>query len=377
MRRIVMKKVVSLLLICIFSSVSLCGCFSYNDINRLLFATAVIVDIDKDNRPIIYIEALKPFRSASASSEQGQRLILKGTGKTVYEAMRDIHLSTSFKLNYTQNKVIMFTGRASEHGIDNWLDIFERDQEFVIRPYMTVTNENPEDLLNLESIKDDYLGIFIKRLIDNEGASTRSVRLAINEYLNRRLIGSETCVVTTIGLKKNSPEPIIEIAGGAILQDDRLKAILPRADGQGYNFLMNTLKTGSLEISNPEHDDSFVSLNILRTRTITDLTYDGKVINLKKTILVKTNIEEIEKDLSLNNQYLAKVKETSEDNIKRACMRVFEEYKEDNLDIFEVKETLERKYPKVKLEDPLKITELQVIVNENIEGSPDTQDFWD
>jgi hypothetical protein len=140
---------------------------------------------------------------------------------------------------------------------------------------------------------------------------------------------------------------------------------------------MNILKTGSLEISNPERDGSFISLNILRTRTKTDLSYDGKVINLKKTITVKTNIEEINKHVALNNQNLARIKQKSESNIKEACMRVFEKYKEDNLDIFEVKEALERKYPKVKIDDPLKITELQVIVNENIEGSPDTQDFPD
>ena len=292
-----MKKVVSLILICILSSGSLCGCFSYRDINKLIFATAVIVDVDKDKRPIIYIEALKAFRSTTSASEQGERLILKGTGKSVYEAMRDIHLSTSYKLNYTQNKVIIFTTKASHYGIDNWIDIFDRDQEFVVRPYLAITDETPEDLLNLKSIKDDYLGIFIKRLIDNEGASTRSVRLAINEYLSRRLIGSQTCVVTAISIKKNVPEERVEIVGGSVFQDDKLVALLSRAEGQGYNFLMNTLKTGSLEISNPEHDGSFVSLNILGSRTKTELTYDGKVIKLKKTIQLKTNIEEIDKDL--------------------------------------------------------------------------------
>jgi hypothetical protein len=38
---------------------------------------------------------------------------------------------------------------------------------------------------------------------------------------------------------------------------------------------------------------------------------------------------------------------------------------------------MERKYPNVKIEDPLKITELEVEVIENLEGSPDVQDFWD
>nr|WP_284703672.1 Ger(x)C family spore germination protein [Clostridium swellfunianum] len=378
-RRIRVKKtkriISSIILFC--NLISFSGCFSYRDINKLLFITSVIVDIDKDNRPILYVEAFKPFRSSSSGSERGQRVFLKGTGKTTYEALRDIHLSTSYKLNYTQHKAVIFTCRAAKVGIDNWLDIFDRHQEFIIRPYIAITNDNPEDLMKLKIAGQEYLGIIVKELIDNEGASTRAVRLALNEYLNRRLIGSKTEVITLIGIKKNVPEERVEIDGGAILKDDKFMEILPRTDGQGYNFLMNTLKTGSLEISNPQQENNFVSLNILSNRTSTDLTYDGKVIRLRKTINIKTNIEEIEKGLVLSSENIFKVKQKSEDNIKRACVRVFEKYKEQDLDIFQVKETLERKYPNAKVENPLKITELEVVVNENIEGSPDTQDFWD
>lgn len=371
-----MKKIVSLLLVIIISS-SFSGCFSYKDINKLLFVTAVIMDMDKDNRPVIYIETFKPFRSSTSGSERGERVVLKGTGKSAYEALRDIHLTTSYKLNYTQYKALIFTAKAAKNGIDSWLDIFDRDQEFVIRPYLVITEESPENLLNLEIVAQEYLGIILKELIDNEGASTRAVRLALNEYLSKRLIGSETEVVTLIGVKKNQPEQRIEISGGAILKDDKLVDIMPRSDGQGYNFLMNTLKTGSLEISNPDYEGEFISLNILSNHTKTSMEYDGKVVRVKKFIKVKTNIEEIEKGAKLNDKSLAQLKEKSEDNIKRACMRVFEKYKEQNLDIFELEETFEREYPRVKLDNVLKAAELEVVVEENIEGSPDTQDFWD
>jgi Ger(x)C family germination protein len=370
----VLRKVISLVILDAFL---LSGCFSYKDINKLIFATAVIVDIDKNNRPVLYIEGFKPFRSTAQGSEKGQRVLAKGSGKTAYEALRDINLSTSFEMNYTQCKAIVFTTKAAQYGIDYYLDIFERSQEFVVRPYLVITNDSPEDLLNTKIATIDYLGIVLKDLIDNEGASTRSVRLALNEYLNRRLIGSQTEVLTLVGVKKNQPEERIEIQGGAVLKDDKMMDMLERADGQGYNFLMNNLKTGSLEISNPEQNEQFISLNILKNQTHTEISYDGTKIRLKKTILVKTNIEEIEKEARLTKDVINQLQHKSEDNIKRACERVFEKYKDQNLDIFRVKETLERKYPKVNIENPLKITELEIEVIENIEGSPDTQDFLD
>ena len=361
----------------ILSSFLLSSCFSYKDINQLLFVTSVIVDIDKDNRPVIFVEAFKAYRNASQSSEKGQRVLARGTGKTAYEALRDINLSTSFRLNFTQNKAIVFTTRAAQCGIDNWVDIFERDQEFVIRPYLVATDESPEDLLNNKIAAQDYLGIVLKDLIDNEGASTRAVRLALNEYLSRRLIGSQTEVVTLISVKKNQPEERLEIQGGVILKDDKMMDILPRSEGQGYNFLMNSLKTGSLEISNPEQNDTFISLNVLANHTKTEIFYNGSTIKLKKTIKVKTNIEEIEKKARLTDDVIKQLEDKSEDNIKKACNKVFEKYKEQNLDIFRVQETFERKYPRIKVENPLKITELEVEVIENLEGSPDTQDFLD
>jgi spore germination protein KC len=368
---------ISLLLTIILSTFVLSGCFSYRDINKLIFATSIIIDTDKDERPIIYVEGFKPYRSTAQGSEKGQRVLVKGTGKTAYEALRDVNLATSFKLNFTQYKALIFTKRAAQCGIDNYIDLFHRDQEFVIRPYLVVTSDSPEDLLNTKIAASDYLGIALKDLIDNEGASTRAVRLALNEYLSRRLIGSETAVVTLVGIKKNQPEERIEIQGGAIFKDDKMMGMLERSDGQGYNFLMNTLKTGSLEISNPDQDNQFISLNVLNNRTTTDIVYNGTTIKLKKKINVKTTIEEIQKQGRLTDEVVKKITEKSEDNIKEACERVFEKYKEQDLDIFRIRETLERKYPKVTIEKPLKITELEVEVVEDLEGSPDTQDFWD
>lgn len=371
------KKISKIISFMILTSFLLNGCFSYRDINKLIFATAVLVDVDKDDRPVIYVEGFKPYRSTAQGSEKGQRVLVKGTGKTGYEALRDINLATSFRINYTQYKALVFTKRAAQCGIDNFIDLFHRDQEFVIRPYLVVTNDTPEDLLNVQIASVEYLGLLLKDIIDNEGASVRAVRLALNEYLTRRLVGSKTEVVTLIGIKKNQPEERVEIQGGAIFKDDKMMDILERSDGQGYNFLMNTIKTGSLEISNPEQSDKFISLNILANRTKTDIYYDGTAIKLRKKIYVKTAIEEIQKQARLSDEVIKRISDKSEDNIKRACDRVFEKYKEQDLDIFKVKETFERKYPRIKIENPLKITELEVEVIEDLEGSPDTQDFWD
>jgi spore germination protein KC len=349
------------------------GCQSYKDVNKLLFVTTVIIDIDKYNMPVIYLEAFKPTRTTQSGSEKGERLLFKGSGKTAFEALNDINLSSSLKLNYTQNKVIMYTEGAAKYGIDNFIDIVDREQQFLVRPYIAVLLTSPEKILGAKIKSEEYIGIYINDLIDNEGASPRAVKLPINDYLNKRLTGSRTSIVTAIDIKKDQLEDIIEIAGGVIVKNDKMVDFMPKQEGLGYNFLMNNLNAGSLEITNPDNPDKFVTLRILKSRTKTDLTYDGEVINIKKRIKLKTSIGEVQKTIRFNDEVLEKIKNKSKSNIDKACKQIFNKYKEEGLDIFEIQEDFERKYPNIKLDNILKRAEINIEINEIIEGSPDIQ----
>lgn len=366
-----MKKLILLLFLCL--TFFLNGCRGYDDVNKLLFVTTVIIDVDKNYMPVIYLEAFKPTRTTQGGSEKGERLLFKGTGKTVFEALNDINLSSSLKLNYTQNKVIMFTECAAKYGIDNFIDIVDRDQQFLVRPYIAVLTTSPDKILGAKIKSEEYIGIYIHDLIENVGASPRAIKLPVNDYLNKRLMGSRTGIVTAVDLKKDQLEDIIEIEGGVIIKDDKMVDFMPKSLGLGYNFLKYNLNSGSLEITNPDNPDRFVTLRILNSKTKTNLTYDGEIIHLDKRIKLKTAIASVQKNISFNDDELEKIKNKSKSNIEEACKGLFNKYKEENLDIFDVQEEFERKYPKVKLENVLKITELNLQVDETIEGSPDIQ----
>lgn len=366
-----MKKIILLL----FLSFTLFfnGCKGYDDVNRLLFVTTVIIDVDKNNMPIIYLEAFKPTRTTQSGSEKGERLLFKGTGKTVFEALNDVNLSSSLRLNFTQNKVIMFTQCAAKYGIDNFIDIIDREQQFLVRPYIAVLMTSPDRILGAKIKSEEYIGIYIHDLIENVGSSPRAIKLPVNDYLNKRLIGSRTGIVTAIDLKKDQLEDIIEIEGGTIIKEDKMVDFMPKSLGLGYNFLMNNLTSGSLEITNPDVPDRFVTLRILNSKTKTNLTYDGETIYLNKSIKLKATMGSVQKKISFSHGELEKIKDKSKSNIEEACINLFNKFKEENLDIFEIQEEFERKYPNVKVENVLKIAELKLQIDETIEGSPDIQ----
>lgn len=366
-----MKKIMGILYLVICMLI-LTSCFNYRDINKLLFATAIIIDIDEENHPIIYIEAFK----AVEGTETGERLIYRGKGKTSFEALRNINLGTSFKFNVTQNKALIFTTKAAEHGIDKYIDFFHRDQEFLNRQFMCIYNGEIDNLTNIKIKENKYIGDFLKRLLDNVGASSRATRITINEYLNQRLVGDKANVVPLIEVKQDvGGDNKIVINGSAVVKNDKMIEIIPKELGQGFNFLLNNVKSGTLEVTNPDFPDEFVTLEILKSKTDTQLKLENDRLKVNKNIKVKTDIAEVQEGLEINKHSLNQIKEVAQDNIRKACYKIFDEYKEKGVDIFDITEEFERKYPKEQISNVMEKTDLFVDVKVEIESGNDDLDF--
>ena len=366
------KKITCALLIVILS---LTGCFSYEDIDKAIFVTAVVLDVNSNNEVVLYLESFLPYRSSSKESAKGQRIIFNGKGKTVYEVMKDLNLSSSYKLNYTQNRVIIFTERATEFGIDNFIDTFQRVQQLLIRPYVVVYAGDPNKLMQLHLKEEEYIGIFLNNLIDNQKTSSRTVQVHLNEFLNKRNLGSGVNVVTLVEISKDELEPKLKVNGGTIIRDDKYAGNIKKSDGEKYNFLMDNVREGTLEPANPEHKDKFVTLNISNSKTKTYMSYDGKKIHLKKVIYTKASVAGIQNGLTLNKDNLAKLKIESENNIKKLCTDFFNKTQKNKLDIFEIQEEFNRKYPKEGNKNVLDISELELQVNVKIDDSSKSLDF--
>ena len=350
------------------------SCFSYKDIDKMLFITAVIVDADDMGNPILYAEAFKGVRGGTPEGTD-QRIIFKGKGKTMFEASRDLNAVATYKINYTQNKAIIFTQRAAEIGIDNFIDFLDRDQELLIRPYISVYVGDPEKLIKLEITQEKYIGVLLNRMIDNIGASSRAVRLSLNEFYNQRIMGDRSSVITVIGIKRDALDPKLEINGGAVIKQDKMVGRISRAEGQGFNFMLNNISGGTLEITNPDDISKFITLEIKGSKTKTEINYDGKVVKLKKKVKVKVDFGEAQKEIKLSQENIKKITDKSENNIEKSCMELFQKYKGDGIDIFDIGEEFYERYPKVRIENIITKTDLEVKAEVEIMNTGDVRDF--
>lgn len=367
--KVITSTIIIMLIPLIFS-----GCFNYNDINKVTFSTSIIFDVDDLNQCVIYLDCVKPYRSANDSSDKGRRIIYKGTGKTALEALNSINSVSSYKLNYSQTRAYIFTEKAARNGIKKFLDLINNNSEFQMKPSAFVYYGDIDDLLETVSTDEEYLGLFLNDLVGKDKYNEKAVKSNINYYLSNILMGSNTALLTSIDLKEDALDKKVEISGASIFKDNKLVEQIDDKDSLMYNLLMGTTKAGTLDIANPQSKENFVTLEILDGGISDVLKYDNKKFKLIKNINLEVSISEIQGKLTVDSSALDYIKVNEEAYINGYTQYIFEKYKKKDLDIFDIKRMVEMYYPDLDEDDPLANTEIEVHTNIIIKGTGTTKD---
>lgn len=345
------------------------GCFNYEDINKVTFSTSIIFDIDDLGRCIVYLDCIKPYRSTNESSDKGRRIIYKGVGKTALEALKDMSMVSSYKLNYSQTRAYIFTEKAARNGIKMYLDLINNLDEFTMKPSAFVFYGDLDELLSTTSSDEEYLGLFLNDLVQKNKYNPRCMESNINFYLSNTLMGSNTLMLSSIDLKKDALDKKVEINGGSIFKDNVLVQRMDLEDSLTFNLLMGNVKSGTLEMGNPQTDNGFITLEILGSNVLSTLVYEDDKLKLIKDIEVDVSLAEAQGRLIIDNALLDYVKANKEAYIRGYAQYVFNKYKREKLDIFNIERLVEINYPKSVIEDPLDKTEIIVNAKINIKGT--------
>lgn len=361
------KFLISLLIISI--SFSMISCFNYNDVNKVTFITSIIFDEDENSNVVLYLDCVKAFRNANESVEKGKRLIYKGQGKTALEAIRDVNTAASFKLNFTQNRAYIFTGNAVKNGIKKYVDLINNDPQFPITPNMFVYFDDIDKLLELSSSDEEYLGLFLDDLVEKNENSSKVIKLATNDYMIQRLLPNKLSIISTLKLREDASDKKLELAGGAIIENDRMIGKIDNVNTFSYNLLNNNIESGILEVVNPNDKNNFITLKILDTKVKTSIEHINDKFILNKKLKLKTNIAESQSKFATNKEFIDTICALESQSIKNHLEDTFNEFKEKNIDIFQTINLLNEKYGYQKKENYLSKVELNLDVELNIDGS--------
>ncbi|WP_159887754.1 Ger(x)C family spore germination protein [Paenibacillus puerhi] len=148
-----MRHRILLLLVAMVSLTAITGCSHTKQLNKISFVTAIGLDKGDSGVNVHALIAVPGKFSAlspgggGGSAGQLPNYILSSEGTDIAEALFKMNRDTARDMNFGHTRLILFSEELAEEGIEPYLDLFMRREEFQINPWIAVTKGNTKDIL--------------------------------------------------------------------------------------------------------------------------------------------------------------------------------------------------------------------------------------
>ena len=306
----------------------LTGCETHREISDLGMVSAM--GIEKiDNKYLISVQVANIKKSTKMGTDNSSKVTLyKGTGKTSFEAIRDVSNKSSKKLYFPHIKLIILSDEIINENPKQIIDFFTRDNEGNMNAYILVSVENkPSEILStitsFEDVPAEY--IYNSLLLSKDNYGNTNV-LTFEDYVNYLIKAGIDPTFTKISLTnskkiKNNTEILNEIElptyiklGNILVFNNKKLTELNEEESMALNLLKNNSSNSTislkcdnnkyytLELANSSSKIEFnskkdeISINL-------NLTYNISEYNCSENLLDNQNLNNIKDNISNKIKY--------------------------------------------------------------------------
>jgi len=173
-----MRKSVFAMLVLVLSNL-LASCSNIKQINHTTFVTAIGVDKSEKGVRVYALSAI-PGRFGALSSSGGggdknPNYILQASGRDIGEALFEMKRKNSKDLNFGQCQIILFSEEISKQGLNPYLDVFMRREQFRITSWIAITKGSPDKVLQLQPKVTESSSDYLVNMFSQAGSDTYEV----------------------------------------------------------------------------------------------------------------------------------------------------------------------------------------------------------
>ncbi|SNS45624.1 spore germination protein KC [Anaerovirgula multivorans] len=347
-----MKKIL-LFIIIILQIITLPGCWNQREINDLVIALALGVDIIEDKQIQLTVQAVIPRKLGRDGVEGSAAVTYTETGKTIFEALRKVATVSSHKIYIGHIQLIVFGESVAMEGIQRTIDFLERDHEFRRQAVPIVSKGmSAKELLEIESIYEALPAVHIvNALKNNEHVGFSRNLILMDAFEEYNTIGHHLVLGTISKAEKENPQYIrdLHIQGTGVFGKDRLIGYLGPYETRGYLWIVGEVKGGILVVPPRGKPDELIGMEIINAESKMDVEIvDGQMV-LKVHIKEEGNIGDQQNPKDHTDPAgLLHLQREKEKLIRMEVTRVFDIAQNDfQVDFFGFGELVYRKYPKL------------------------------
>ena len=248
----------------------LSGCRDYRDPNELMIVTGVAVDLGEEGQTRVTAEILS---FAQGKDTEPKSHLLRGAGRSLYEAVNDI-LKQTGKALYWQHAAVFILGRAyAEHGTRELFDYIANDRQLRLSLDLAVSGlETAEEIYRLDPVDRSSMSIAVEKRIEEAQKLGFAIRESAGSAMNTALEGRRDFAVPLVRM---GPDGAVEVSGSAVFHDGRLCGTIDTPESQCVLLLDGKLPTMDMAFDTP-----VLSCAVSLGKLSCDCAMEGRSANL-------------------------------------------------------------------------------------------------
>jgi spore germination protein KC len=271
------------------------GCWNAREINELAFVLSIGIDKTNDGKFKITAQIASPesySKTPSGSAAGGKAKpfwMVSSTGKTIFEAIRNMASISSRRIFWSHIKVIIISEQLARGDTLEIFDFFTRNVELRLRTLVAVTPGEAGKLLEVVPEMEKDPAIHLETIIQNKSLTGKSYRIMLKDFLEDYLDPNVGPVTSRIVLDKSESKPILKTSGAYVFDSNKVIASLNEEKTRGLLWIKNQANS-SIMVVNCPYDDKPVTLEIKKAKSSFKSYLDNEVphftINVKVDAII-------------------------------------------------------------------------------------------
>jgi spore germination protein KC len=306
------------------------GCWDTREINELGLVMAVGIDKKDEDAFSVTLQVAKPNEAGGGNKGAGSEPIWVGRsdGKTIFDAIRNVAKMSSRRIMWAHNNIIVIGENVARDSITPVIDFFTHNSELRMKTWVAVVKGEARPYIEAKTGMESIPALSLARLYKYGQLPAKSIKSDMLTVFRDYKSETQQPLISQLNMVTNASkkDTQVELAGSAVLKDDKLVGFLTPDETRGINFVREKVKSSIVSVALNLINNKRVTVEIHDIKTkvksiiIGDIPQITVNISAVGEITEQDEVSNIEIEVlkkEVENLIQAKIKGDTEDAIKK------------------------------------------------------------
>lgn len=327
------------------------GCWGRRELDTMSLVLGIGIDAKENQQTLLTFQLVKPAAMGSGSQTGGASKgaetshVVESQARTIFDAIRNVTLHHSRRINFTHNLVLILGEKAAKRGVEEYIDMLGRDAETRPTQQVLFTPGEAIEVLKVNPHMETITAMEIQKILTNAGATSKMQPVILQDLMEALLNKTLAATVPLIRIEHREAGKGLVMDGTAVLKGDRWVGTLTPLETRGMLWVTGGVKSGIVVLTVPKGGK--VSMEIVSASGKFEPELSGKRLKMKVAVQVETNVGGMMTTQKLITPLgLAQLARQTEGVVRNEIKNTLDRAQTLKLDIFGFGGAVYRKYPR-------------------------------